>query len=56
VLLDAGSEPNQRNKHGLTPLGCAIGGTEGRWEKFSKATREDWRKAAELIRAKGGLE
>ena len=26
VLLQAGSEPSQRNKHGLTPLGCAVGG------------------------------
>ncbi len=28
VLLRAGSEPSQRNKHGLTPLGCAVGGTD----------------------------
>src|SRR5262245_16879803 len=35
VLLAAGSEPSQRNKNGLTPLGCAIGGTQGRWSKFS---------------------
>jgi ankyrin repeat protein len=56
VLLGAVSDPSQRNKHGLTPLGCAIGGTEGRWEKFSNATWEHWRKAAELIRAKGGRE
>jgi len=32
VLLEAGSEPSQRNKHGLTPLGCAVGGTQGRWK------------------------
>jgi ankyrin repeat protein len=56
VLLDAGSEPSQRNKHGLTPLGCALGGTQGRWQKFSNATLEDWRQAAELIRARGGVE
>src|SRR5262245_60468170 len=30
ALLEAGSEPSQRNKHGLTPLACAIGGTEER--------------------------
>ena len=28
VLLEAGSEPSQRNKNGLTPLGCAV-----RWNK-----------------------
>lgn len=56
VLLGAGSEVNQRNKHGLTPLGCALGGTLGRWQKFSNATIDDWRKAAELIRARGGQE
>lgn len=56
VLLGAGSNPNQRNKHGLTPLGCALGGGEGRWRKFSDATLEDWRKAAETIRAHGGVE
>ena len=56
VLLDAGSGPSQRNKHGLTPLGCALGGTQGRWQKFSNATLEDWRQAAELIRARGGVE
>jgi ankyrin repeat protein len=43
VLLQAGSEPSQRNKHGLTPLGCAVGGTQGRWQKFSNATLQDWR-------------
>jgi ankyrin repeat protein len=56
VLLGAGSEVNQRNKHGLTPLGCAVGGTLGRWQKFSNATTDDWRKAAELIRSQGGQE
>ena len=56
VLLGAGSEVNQRNKHGLTPLGCAVGGTLGRWQKFSNATIDDWRKAAELIRSRGGQE
>src|SRR5215470_3807421 len=30
VLLEAASGPSQRNCHGLTPLGCAVGGTEGR--------------------------
>lgn len=56
VLLGAGSEVNQRNKHGLTPLGCAVGGTLGRWQKFSSASTDDWRKAAELIRSRGGQE
>ena len=56
VLLNAGSEPSQRNKHGLTPLGCAVGGTQGRWQKFSNATIEDWRAAAGIIRSRGGVE
>jgi len=56
ILLAAGSEANQRNKHGLTPLGCAVGGTERRWQKFSNATLDDWRKTAELIRSHGGIE
>jgi uncharacterized protein len=56
VLLQAGSNPNQRNKHGLTPLGCAIGGTQGRWKAFSNATIEDWRRTAEIILSHGGLE
>jgi uncharacterized protein len=53
VLLSAGSAPSQRNKHGLTALGCALGGVEGRWRKFSNATVEDWRRAAAMIRTKG---
>jgi ankyrin repeat protein len=56
VLLAAGSAPSQRNKHGLTPLGCALGGAQGQWRKFSDATLEDWRQAAELIRSRGGVE
>jgi len=56
VLLDAGSDPSQRNKHGLTPLGCAVGGSEGRWQKFSDASLSDWQRAAEIIRARGGTE
>ena len=56
VLLHAGSDPNQRNKHGLTPLGCAVGGTQGRWKQFSSATLEDWQRAAETLRAHGGRE
>jgi ankyrin repeat protein len=56
VLLAAGSGPSQRNKHGLTPLGCALGGTQGRWRRFSDASIDDWRRAAELIRARGGVE
>ena len=56
VLLAAGSEVNQRNKHGLTPLGCALGGAQGRWRQFSNATLEDWRETAEMLRARGGVE
>ena len=56
VLLEAGSEPSQRNKHGLTPLGCAVGGTQGRWKQFSNASLEDWGKSAEAIRSYGGVE
>jgi len=56
VLLEAGSEPSQRNKNGLTPLGCAVGGSEGRWKQFSDAALSDWQKAAEIIRDHGGGE
>jgi len=56
VLLEAGSEPSQRNKHSLTPLGCAVGGTQGRWKQFSNASLEDWGKSAEAIRLHGGVE
>jgi ankyrin repeat protein len=56
VLLEAGSEPSQRNKHGLTPLGCAVGGTQGRWKQFTNATVEEWQRAAEIIRSYGGVE
>ena len=44
-----GLEPSQRNKNGLTPLGCAVGGTQGRWQKFSNATLDDWRKSSEIF-------
>jgi len=54
VLVAAGSEVNQRNRHGLTPLDCALGGAEGKWRKFSDATLEDWREAARILRAKAG--
>jgi len=54
ILLKSGAAPSQRNKHGLTPLGCALGGAEGRWARFSNATVEDWRRAAELISEAGG--
>src|SRR6266404_9605756 len=50
ILLAAGSEPSQRNKHGLTPLACALGGTQGRWKQFSNASLEDWQKSLEAIR------
>ena len=56
ALLDAGSEPSQRNKHGLTPLACAIGGTQGRWKQFSNATLEEWQRCADLLRLQGGTE
>ena len=38
VLLAANSDRSQRNKHGLTPLGCAVGGIQGRWKQFSNAS------------------
>src|SRR4029077_14737646 len=56
VLLAADSEPGQRNKHGLTPLACALGGTQGRWKEFSNASAEDWQKSLEAIRSYGGVE
>ena len=56
VLLDAKSDPSQRNKHGLTPLACAMGGTQGRWKQFSNASLDDWQQAADAIRARGGIE
>lgn len=56
VLLGAGSDPSQRNKHGLTPLGCAVGGAQGKWQQFSNATIEDWRRAAEIIHSYGGVQ
>ena len=56
VLLEAGSDPNQRNKHGLTPLGCAVSGTRGEWRQFSKAAIADWQASADAIRAAGGVE
>ncbi len=56
VLLKGGSQPSQRNKHGLTPLGCAVRGTRGRWKQFSNATGEERRMAADAIRSHGGVE
>lgn len=56
VLLRAGSEPSQRNKHGLTPLACAVGGTQGRWKRFSNASIDEWQQSADAIRARGGIE
>jgi uncharacterized protein len=56
VLIDAGADVNQRNRHGLTPLGCALGGTQGRWRQFSDASIEDWQRAAELLRKRGAIE
>lgn len=54
VLPDAAI--NVRNKHGLTPLGCAVGGTQGHWSRFSNASTEDWRKITEMLRARGAVE
>jgi uncharacterized protein len=56
VLLAANSDPNQRNKHGLTSLGCAIGGTQGRWKLFSNASLDDWKQCADAIKSYGGAE
>jgi ankyrin repeat protein len=56
ILVNAGSEPSQRNKHGLTPLGCALGGEQGRWRKFSNANIKDWEKAGQILRSKGAVE
>jgi hypothetical protein len=48
VLLAVGSEVSQRNKHGLTQLGCAW--ASGRsLAKFSNATLDDWRRCVEII-------
>ncbi len=56
VLLEHGSAPSQRNKHGLTPLACAVGGTQGKWRQFSDATLDDWQRSADLLRARGATE
>ena len=56
LLLRSGSDPSQRNKHGLTPLGCAVSGAEGKWRDFSDATLDDWRRCAKIVRSYGGVE
>lgn len=56
ALLEHGSEPSQRNRHGLTPLGCAVGGAAGKWRQFSNAALDDWRRCADLLRARGAVE
>ena len=56
ALLERDREINARNKHGLTPLGCALGGTQGRWKQFSDASIEDWHKVADLLRSRGAAE
>jgi ankyrin repeat protein len=56
ALLNAGADPNARNVHGLTPLGCALEGVRGKWLEFSNATVEEWRATAEVIRRHGGVE
>ena len=55
-VLARASDVNQRNKHGLTPLGCALGGAQGRWKQFSNAALDDWRKTADILRRRGGVE
>lgn len=49
VLLEAGSDPGHRNRHGLTALGCALGGAQGQWKPFSNASPEDWHRCVELL-------
>jgi uncharacterized protein len=49
VLLEAASDREQRNKHGLTALDCALGGAQGQWQRFSNASLEDWRRCVELL-------
>jgi uncharacterized protein len=56
VLAERDPNINLRNKHGLTPLGCAVGGTQGHWQRFSNASTEDWRKITEMLRGRGGVE
>ncbi len=56
VLLAARSDPNQRNTHGLTSLGCALDGTRGRWKQFSNASWDDWKACTEAVTAYGGTE
>ena len=56
VLLATRSDPSQRNKHGLTPLACALGGTQGRWKQFSDASLQEWEQCADAIRSSGGVE
>ena len=49
VLLDAGSDVQRPNKHGLTPLACALGGARGQWQRFSNASLADWQRCVELL-------
>lgn len=56
VLLAAGSEVNQRNKHDLTPLACAFGGADGRWQQFSDASLTQWQECFDAIALDGGCE
>jgi hypothetical protein len=55
ALLEHGSAPNRRNRHGLTPLGCAPGGTRGEGQRFADATLADWQRCADLHRARGAV-
>ena len=49
MLLDAGSDVQRPNKHGLTPLDCALGGARGQWQRFSNASLADWQRCVELL-------
>ena len=52
VLLEAGSDTQRPNKHGLTPLDCARGGAQGQWQRFSNASLEDWHQCVALLQRK----
>ena len=53
LLLEYGADVSAQD---LENDANALGGTRGRWLKFSNATLEDWGRAAEMIRARGGIE
>ena len=53
LLLEYGADIAAKD---LENDAIALGGVEGRWRKLSNATLEDWRRAAAMIRTKGGVE